>query len=121
MVGWSRRRAEDDERERRYRRWFNSLPPEEQEKIKRENAERWKRERPGFIVIMILTFLMMFVGWPLAAMHLSRMRWQRFWDNGKIVSQDAKQICKEVEYCAPCSPIHHWHKKVFCGPIDRNK
>jgi len=119
MVGWSRRNAEDAARARRRREWFNSLPQDEQDRITREEEERWQKEKPGTIALIIFALLSLFVGWPLAAIHLGKMRWQAEWDSGKIVSQDAKQVCKEVEYCSPCSPIHHWHKKVFCEPVDK--
>ena len=114
MVGWSRRNAESSARARRYRQWFDSLPPEEQERIRREEAERWKKNKPKVIVLMIAGFLLMFVGWPMLAMWHAQERWKAEWNAGRIVSQDSKKICKEVEYCAPCSPIHHWHKEVIC-------
>lgn len=119
MVGWSRRSAESSASSRRHREWFNSLPPEEQEKIRQEEAERYKRNRPGLIAALIFGFLVMFVGWPLAAYQMANMRWKAQWDGGKLISNDGKTICKEVEYCAPCSPIHHWHKKVFCEPVGK--
>lgn len=119
MVGWSRRNAEDRARQRRYEEWFNSLTPEKQEEIRRKNAEEWKKNKPKVIFALILGFFTMFVLWPLAAMWHAQKRWDAEWDAGRIVSQDSKQTCKEVEYCAPCSPIHHWHKEVFCRPIDR--
>ena len=123
MVGWSRRNAESDREARKarakYKAWFDSLTPEKQEEERQRQAEIERKEKSKLIVTLILAFLLMFVGWPLVAIQLGKMRWQAEWDAGRVVSQDTKQVCKEVEYCAPCSPIHHWHKKVFCEPIDR--
>jgi len=71
MVGWSRRDSEEMARKHRYREWFNQQTPEKQAEIKREEAERWKREKPWFIVLCILAGLMLFVGWPLTCLWLN--------------------------------------------------
>lgn len=117
MVGWSRRADESAAKQRRYNAWFDTLPPDEQNKIRLEEAERWKHDKPKLIVTMILGFLVAFVLWPLAAYWMSLERSKTQWDIGKVISSDSQQICKEIEYCAPCSPIHHWHKQVFCKQI----
>lgn len=119
MVGWSRRNAEDAARRRRYNEWFNSLSPDKQEEIRRKNAEEWKKNKPFFIIVMIASLLLVFVGLPMLGMWRAQERWKAEWNAGRIVSQDKNQTCKEVEYCAPCSPIHHWHKEVVCEPVKR--
>jgi hypothetical protein len=95
------------------------LPPEEQERINLEEAERWKRDKPGLIVAVVLGLVTLFVLWPMAAYWMSKERWPATWNAGRVVSQDSKQICKEVETCSPCVPIADWHKEVICEPIDR--
>lgn len=108
----ARQSEEDAARARRYRKWFNSLPPEEQERITREEEIRWKKDKPKVIALMIVGFLTLIIGLPMIA----HMRRKAEWDSGKLISNDGKTTCKEVEYCSPCAPIHHWHKKIFCEP-----
>ena len=68
MVGWSRRNAEDAARRKRYTAWFNAQPVEAQEEIIRKEEERWKRDKPKFIALMILGFVTVFILLPLGVM-----------------------------------------------------
>lgn len=119
MVGWSsrnRRRPsqhEIDEHARKYDEWYNALSPDEQvaEKVKQKKNER------TVVILCIVACLFVFVIMPVGAVLIGNVRREETWKAAKVVSQDAKTICKEIEYCAPCAPIHHWHKEVFC----RNK
>lgn len=108
----ARRKREAEE----YKVWFNSLTPAEKNAEIALKAKEEKKQKREMVALLIFAFLLLFVGWPLVAMQMSRARWQSEWNRGKFISEDAKQICKEVEYCAPCSPLHHWHKDVFCEP-----
>lgn len=113
MVGWSRHNTEADSRRRHYRQWFDSLSIEQQEKIRLDKETQQKKDGPKIIALLAIGFLTL-LSWPILATWHAHKRWEAEWNAGRVISQNIQQICKEVEYCAPCSPIHHWHKKVFC-------
>lgn len=121
MVGWSRRNAESARASRRaaerYDAWFKGLTPEEQAKetIRREQQD--KKDVRSIKITLAFAFIFLFVIFPLVMTYRNKAIWKSWWDNGRVVSNDGKTICKEIEYCAPCAPIHHWQKGVFCEPV----